>query len=91
VLGEALMCGVSLIGSDVGGIPEVLKEFDQKVFESGNENQLYDSLIDFKKADRSKIRAKAEEIFGFRTSAKTFGDIYLKAITENGTTSRPAS
>jgi glycosyltransferase involved in cell wall biosynthesis len=91
VLGEALMCGVSLIGSDVGGIPEVLKEFDQKVFESGNENQLYDSLIDFKKADRSKIRAKAEEIFGFRSSAKTFGEIYLKAITEIGTTSRPAS
>lgn len=89
VLGEALMCGVSLIGSDVGGIPEVLKEFDQKVFESGNENQLFDSLINFEKADRSKVKSKAEEIFGFHSTAKRFSEIYSKAITEIGTTTHP--
>lgn len=90
VLGEALMCGVSIIGSDVGGIPEILSEFDQQVFQSGNEEQLIDSLLNFEKADRSNIKSKAEEIFGFHTTAKKFGEIYLKAITEIESTNHPA-
>lgn len=40
VLGEALVSGASIVGSNVGGIPELLEKFNQSVFNPGDAGQL---------------------------------------------------
>ena len=76
VLGEALMNGVSLIGSDVGGIPEVLRLFDQTIFESENEEELVQALLAFEKKDKHTLRLRAERIFGYEAVANLMISAY---------------
>ena len=76
VLGEALMNGVSIIGSDVGGIPEVLRLFDQTIFESENEDELVQALLAFEKKDKHSLRSRAEKIFGYEAVANLMISAY---------------
>ena len=65
VLGEALMNGVGLVGSNVGGIPEVLNLFEQPIFENGDEVSLIKALSSFELIDREALKARAQSIFGY--------------------------
>lgn len=49
VISESLMCGTPVIGSEVGGISEVLKQFDMPSFKKGNSQQLCRELEYFEK------------------------------------------
>jgi len=45
VLVEAMACGIPVIGSNIGGIPEIIKDsFNGYLFEPGNEKDLTDKL-----------------------------------------------
>lgn len=76
VLGEALMNGVGLIGSDVGGIPEVIDTFKQSLFESGDLHGLIEAMANYKLTDRKKLQVMAEEVFGYKTIADKMKTIY---------------
>jgi len=55
---ESLMCGVPIIGSRVGGIPEIL-EHDEFLFESENIRELADKIIAILTGQLDSSRAKS--------------------------------
>jgi glycosyltransferase involved in cell wall biosynthesis len=70
VVSESLMSGVPVIGSRVGGITEILDEFQLPSFESGNSKQLAQIIVDFDSSIRiEKIQTRVNEKFSFKTSA----------------------
>jgi glycosyltransferase involved in cell wall biosynthesis len=76
VMGEALMSGVGLIGSDVGGIAEIIKLFDQQLFQSGDKEGLVQAMQNFKLADRTKIKDQADCVFGYQAIVAKLGEVY---------------
>jgi glycosyltransferase involved in cell wall biosynthesis len=81
VISESLMCGVPVIGSDVGGITELLLEFDLPIFENGKSEQLSDILRNFKpKQFDSTAQRRIREKFSPETSARKHLEIYTDLI-----------
>lgn len=76
VLGEALMNGVGLIGSDVGGIPEVIEMFGQRLFPSGDLESLIRAMRSYQLTDRADLQSKAKLVFGYQAIAKKMKTIY---------------
>ena len=77
VLSEALMCGVSVVGSRVGGITETLLEFNQPSFSAGAANELAAELIKmtpqkFSQESVARINAK----YSYQASAEKHRSIY---------------
>lgn len=65
VIGEALAAGVSVIGSDAGGIPEILKDFEMPIFPVGDVNQLTLLMDKWQGlSSRENIRERARKYFG---------------------------
>lgn len=60
---EALMCGVPVIGSRVGGIPEIL-EYDELLFSPNDINELANKIVRFylDKSYREKVKRLVFEI-----------------------------
>jgi len=78
VLGEALMSGAGLIGSNVGGIPEVVSKFNQTLFESGDEAGLMQALLNYELSDRSVLQEMAKNVFSYQSIAKKMINVYSK-------------
>jgi glycosyltransferase involved in cell wall biosynthesis len=78
VIPEALSRGKAIIGSDVGGIKEILQQFKMPIFQSGNVNQLSKMLIELKvqRYHSPKIRELARELFGFDVVARNHQSLY---------------
>ena len=80
VIVEALMSGVSVIGSNVGGIPELLGLFEQTVFESQNEDELVQEILEFKRRDRSKLKEKSASVFGYSAISTEVVNAYIEGL-----------
>ena len=80
VMGEALMSGVGLIGSNVGGIPEIVKLFNQQLFESGDKAGLVQAMQNYKLADRANIKNQADQVFGYQTIAARLSEVYSSRL-----------
>jgi glycosyltransferase involved in cell wall biosynthesis len=80
VMGEALMSGVGLIGSDVGGIAEIVRLFDQRLFQSGDKEGLVQAMQNFILVDRTQIRDEAEHVFGYQTIAAKLSEVYSSRL-----------
>jgi glycosyltransferase involved in cell wall biosynthesis len=76
VMGEALMSGVGLIGSNVGGIPEIVKIFNQHLFESGDKVGLVQAMQKFNLVDRTFLKEQADQVFGYKTIAASLSEVY---------------
>jgi glycosyltransferase involved in cell wall biosynthesis len=76
VMGEALMSGVGLIGSNVGGIPEIVKLFRQSLFDSGDTEGLVQAMQNFKLVSRAHLNEQAESVFGYQAIATKLGEVY---------------
>jgi glycosyltransferase involved in cell wall biosynthesis len=76
VMGEALMSGVGLIGSNVGGIPEIVKLFNQHLFESGDKAGLVQAMQKFNLVDRTLLKEQADQVFGYQTIAARLSEVY---------------
>jgi glycosyltransferase involved in cell wall biosynthesis len=88
VIGEALAVGVSVIGSNAGGIPEILKDFDMPIFSVGDANQLAVLVDSYQEPpSREDIREKAKEYFGEeiqgRELLKIYGNLHQKLSKRN--------
>lgn len=90
VLGEALMSGVSLLGSDVGGIPEIASLFDQATFENGREESLVKAILRFKPVNRRDLQNRATAIFGYETISSQMITVYKTAIRQIVSTTNQA-
>ena len=81
VIGEALALGVRVIGSNVGGIPEILQKFGMPIFESKDSDALAELLSNLTPSfNPSDIRALAEEKFGEGKIAKLYFNLYESLI-----------
>jgi len=79
VIGEALAVGVPVIGSDAGGIPEILRNFQMPVFPVGDVKQLTELITNWKpQIDREVTRGKAKKEFSEEVVGQELLNIYLK-------------
>jgi glycosyltransferase involved in cell wall biosynthesis len=80
VIGEALCCGLPVISTPVGGIPELLNERNSRMVERGNESSLANSMIDMVSAyndfDRNAIAIAATAKFNYETIGKNMNEVY---------------
>jgi glycosyltransferase involved in cell wall biosynthesis len=81
VIGEALACGLTVIGSNVGGIPELLTDFEMPVFENGDWEGLAKLLGTFSPiGSRTQIQEKARNLLGMSQLAEEFRSLYVSAV-----------
>jgi len=81
VIGEALSLGVRVIGSNVGGIPEILQKFGMPTFESKNANALAEHLINLSHSHNvHETRHLAKEEFGEVKIGKQYAEFYKSLI-----------
>jgi glycosyltransferase involved in cell wall biosynthesis len=79
VIGEALAMGVPVIGSDAGGIPEILRNFQMPIFSVGDVKQLTELVIHWKpQINREIIREKARKEFSEEVVGRELSNIYLE-------------
>lgn len=81
VIGEALALGVRVIGSNVGGIPEILQKFGMPIFESKDSKSLAGHLSNLTDSfDPTNVRSLAKEVFGEENVAKLYFNLYDSLI-----------
>lgn len=82
VIGEALSMGVTVLGSKVGGIPEVLDEFGMPIFEVEAHDQLANQILELSSIREKKgVREQAKKLFSEDAISKDLFAIYSKALT----------
>ena len=79
VIGEAYSSGIKILGSDVGGIPEVVSAVTGDLFQSGNHHALSRKLLDF---DFDYSREEVISFFESNFSYKIVGEKILNFYQE---------
>jgi glycosyltransferase involved in cell wall biosynthesis len=78
---EALACGLPLIGSNVGGIPEIIDADVGLLVESGNVPAIADAILEMSRSchsyDKEKLAVRASQF-----SWKNISGSYLKVYTQ---------
>ena len=81
---EALCSGLPVVSSDVGGIPEVIRESNGLLVAAENNQAFAEALLqtmhDYKKYDSKKIAEAASAIYSNHAVAKQLSDIYLNVL-----------
>lgn len=84
VIGEALCCGLPVIATDVGGIPELVNTDNSVLVLPGNEQQLVDAMghmfTSRNEYDSVNIAKRAAETFSYPIIGKKLDDIYARYI-----------
>lgn len=85
VIGEALCCGLPVIASNVGGIPELVNSENGILVNPGNENELLAAMqqvvsgsVQF---DRKKIAEDAVGKFSYPVIGKQLDSVYRKILS----------
>jgi len=80
VISEALCCGLPVIATNVGGIPEMINETNGKLIPVNEEKSLSDAmkqmLINFNSYDQRSISKSATEKYSYSTISNAFNDVY---------------
>jgi glycosyltransferase involved in cell wall biosynthesis len=80
VIGEALCCGLPVIATNVGGIPELVNSDNSILVEPGNESHLsaaMDQMVnDRNRYDHAKIAAAAARVFSYEVIGRQLADTY---------------
>jgi len=84
VIIEAFACGLPVLSTGVGSIPELLGDGRGMVIESEDVNALTGSMLKMAKGDfhfsRAKIRQYAVDQFSFEAVGKQLSHLYLQAL-----------
>lgn len=81
VISEALMCGVPVVSTDVGGISEVLKEFNLPLVEPQNPKSLAEALLNLLGNYKNhNLSSKAHNFFSCKLSATRHEEVYQRSL-----------
>jgi len=84
VIGEALCCGLPVIASRVGGIPELIKEDNGILVPAANENALVEAMKQIRQKkfhfNRQIIAKDAASRFSYETVGKQLLDVYNRLL-----------
>lgn len=84
VIGEALCCGLPVIATDVGGIPELVDATNSLLVKAGDEQQLTAAMQkmmrDHQQYNRKEIAANAAARFSYETVGRQFDSAYDSLI-----------
>ena len=82
---EALACGIPVVASDVGGIPEIINRRNGRIAKAGDPVSLCDQLLFCLKAswNRVSIRETVEN-FTWQDCAEKYMSCYISAIERKG-------
>lgn len=75
---EAICAGLSVIGSRTGGIPEILRSYNQEIFEVGDSKKLSEKILALINQPKTPSNEKARMEFSYQSVAATLLEIYLK-------------
>lgn len=77
VIGEALMCGTKVIGSDIGGIGELMRQTRMDLFQPTNPKELTQLLMSFNaNYSRFEVAASAHSTFSYQVIAPQIMEVY---------------
>ncbi|HYC28734.1 MAG TPA: glycosyltransferase, partial [Chitinophagaceae bacterium] len=80
VILEALCCGLPVIATKVGGIPELIDDSNGILVEPGNEDQLLNVCIqcmnEYHRFDGASIAQRSQRIFSYEAVGKQFAGLY---------------
>ena len=83
VISEALMCGTKVIGSSIGGIPEMLNYDHNLMFDPHSPLDLLTKIrINSRKYNRSSIEARAHPIYSSKIIGKKYIDFYNELVNK---------
>lgn len=80
VIIEALCCGLPVIATKVGGIPEIVNKSNGILVDPGNEEQLLNACIQCmnNQFDGAAISQQSRQLFSYHTVGKQFAELYDK-------------
>lgn len=82
---EALSCGLPVIATNVGGIPEAVNAINGFLVQSENENELLEAMLkmidDYDRFDRLKIAEDAAALYQYKIIGQQFYDLYERLLT----------
>lgn len=88
VILEALSCGLPVLSSDTGGIPEWINDKNGLLVKPGNEKELLSGFIymldNYQQYSRESLHRYAEDNFSKEIIAHSFIDIYKEALKTRG-------
>jgi glycosyltransferase involved in cell wall biosynthesis len=86
VIAESLCCGVPVISSSVGGIPEMVNDSNGILVTPGDEEALYSAMenmiLNYSKYDRKKISEEAQSKYNPEVVGKQIADVYEKVLSK---------
>jgi glycosyltransferase involved in cell wall biosynthesis len=84
VISEALCCGLPVIATNVGGIPELINNENGVLVEPLNLKALAETMAlmieNYRQYDRTRISQQAIEKFNFSAVGKMFDDVYSSLV-----------
>lgn len=93
VISEALCCGLSVIATHVGGVPELVDTSNSILIQPHDENELSEAMNEmmnsYSKYNGKKIAAEAREKFSYPVIGQLFDDLYEKTLFHNTALERP--
>ena len=84
VIGESLCCGVPVITTNVGGIPELVSSSNSILVEPGDTQQLQEAMKkminNYRGYEKNKIAEEAQSKFSYSVIGKKIDELYQSII-----------
>ncbi len=84
VIAEALVSGLPVLSSKVGGIPEMIDETNGILVEKQNEEQLAEKILEiisqYPHFNREAIARKAKSLYSYKVVGKAYFDLYRNIL-----------